>query len=232
MKKQNYILISVLLLIALTFTGCFRSEDDPQPNASLLSDAADSDDALVEELNADDDDEDDDESGEEGESAETEVTETEEVVEASATEDTEVVEPEVATEEAVTEPATEETAPETPEVEAAAEETEASVDKADFRNGSYSVTTNYNRPGGTDAITVNVTVSSNLITAVTVNGHAEHAISRKHQLSFSRDAATLTVGKRIDEALIVGAVNGSSLTAKAFNNAVSQIRSQAALQGK
>ncbi|MBY3144058.1 hypothetical protein HFO63_00340 [Rhizobium laguerreae] len=76
-------------------------------------------------------------------------------------------------------------------------------------------------------ITVKVTLKDGIVTAVTVTPHAYVPRSLELQRAFAAAVPKVVVGKRIDQ-VRVGKLAGSSGTPKGFNDAIRQIREQAA----
>ncbi|MBT4384559.1 hypothetical protein HOD30_02310 [Candidatus Peregrinibacteria bacterium] len=107
------------------------------------------------------------------------------------------------------------------------------IDEADeaqpttYKDGSYSSVGNYNSPAGPEEVTVNLTVNEDIVTAVTITTGSANDVSVKHQELFSDGIASLVNGVALDEIDNVGAVNGSSLTGAAFDEAVAAIKTQA-----
>jgi hypothetical protein len=81
-------------------------------------------------------------------------------------------------------------------------------------------------PGGKQAISVTVVLAGGKVANVTVTPAATDATSDKYQDKFVSGIKQQVVGKSID-ALNVGVVSGSSLTAGGFNDALTKIKAQA-----
>lgn len=94
-----------------------------------------------------------------------------------------------------------------------------------YADGEYSATGEYG--GQPSHITVRVTLKDGVITAVVVTPHASVPRSLELQRAFADAVPKVVVGKRIDE-VRVGKLAGSSGTPKGFNDAIRQIREQAA----
>jgi len=95
-----------------------------------------------------------------------------------------------------------------------------------YKNGSYSATGNYNTPGGRESITVNLTVSNDVVTTVSVSLSGIDDTSREYQSAFANGYKQYVVGKKID-AISLSRVSGSSLTSGGFNAALATIKAQA-----
>jgi hypothetical protein len=96
-----------------------------------------------------------------------------------------------------------------------------------FRNGSYNQTGSYTVPGGTANIQVNVTLTNDVITAVSVTPLATGETSQRLQGKFAEGVAMQTIGKRIDQIADKMAVNGSSLTGSGFRAALDKVELEA-----
>jgi uncharacterized protein with FMN-binding domain len=94
-----------------------------------------------------------------------------------------------------------------------------------YSDGVYTATGEYG--GQPSHITVRVTLKDGVITAVTVTPHAYVPRSLELQRAFAAAVPKVVVGKRIDQVKI-GKLAGSSGTPKGFNDAIRQIRTQAA----
>ncbi|WP_221981001.1 FMN-binding protein [Rhizobium laguerreae] len=96
---------------------------------------------------------------------------------------------------------------------------------ARYADGVYTATGEYG--GQPSHITVKVTLKDGIVTAVTVTPHAYVPRSLELQRAFAAAVPKVVVGKRIDQ-VRVGKLAGSSGTPKGFNDAIRQIREQAA----
>jgi len=94
-----------------------------------------------------------------------------------------------------------------------------------YADGVYTATGEYG--GQPSHITVEATLKNDVITAVTVRPHAYVPRSLELQRAFAAAVPKVVVGKRIDQ-VRVGKLAGSSGTPKGFNDAIRQIREQAA----
>jgi hypothetical protein len=96
-----------------------------------------------------------------------------------------------------------------------------------YVDGQYSAIGDYQSPGGKQEIGVTVTLSNSVITALTLDTSNTTGPSAEFQGKFSSGIDDLVVGKSIDE-LSVSKVSGSSLTSIGFNDAIDQIKTEAA----
>jgi hypothetical protein len=97
-----------------------------------------------------------------------------------------------------------------------------------FRDGQYTATGVYTSPGGAESIDVVITLEDNLVVDATVTPNASLPISINYQTMFVDNYQELVLGKNISE-IQLDVVSGSSLTPKGFNNALEQIKVQAAV---
>jgi hypothetical protein len=101
-----------------------------------------------------------------------------------------------------------------------------STGTAEFKDGTYTATGSYISPGGADHIAVTVTLSKDIITAATVTPEPGDNTSAHYQQLFADNYKPYVVGMDITK-LNVHKVSGSSLTSIGFNDAITQIETQA-----
>jgi uncharacterized protein with FMN-binding domain len=97
----------------------------------------------------------------------------------------------------------------------------------DYADGTYTADGSYQSPGGEESVSVSITLEGDIVTAVTVTPHATSGNSKQYQSQFASGIAGQVVGKEIDS-LDVSRVAGSSLTSGGFNDALEQIKADAA----
>lgn len=113
-----------------------------------------------------------------------------------------------------------------------AEPTEPGADEGaapitgDFADGTYTATGSYISPNGTETIDVEVTLTDNVISAVTVGTNPTNPTTSRFQMMFSGGIEAEVVGQRVDE-VEVTRVAGSSLTGNGFTDALEQIKADA-----
>lgn len=95
-----------------------------------------------------------------------------------------------------------------------------------YKDGTYTKVGSYQSPGGTDSITVTVTVKNDVVESVSLINGAISGTSQYYENLFIDGVSAQVVGKKLDS-VSVGKVNGASLTGNGFNNAVTQIRTAA-----
>jgi len=107
-----------------------------------------------------------------------------------------------------------------------AEPTNTAAAAGTYADGTYTATGSYSSPGGTETISISLTLSDDVITAATAEGEATGGPSSQYQGEFEENFAALIVGKDIDD-VSLDKVAGSSLTSGGFNAAVETIKSDA-----
>lgn len=107
-----------------------------------------------------------------------------------------------------------------------AAKTSGSTASGDFADGAYTATGSYDSPGGTEHITVSLTLSGDTITAASVKPGATDPEAQQYQDDFIGAYKQLVVGKPL-AGLHLDRVSGSSLTSQGFNDALQQITQQA-----
>lgn len=95
-----------------------------------------------------------------------------------------------------------------------------------YKDGSYSAAGSYQTPGGSEKITVKVTLANGVINSVDVERDPTTREAEEYQGKFISGYKELVVGKKIDEVRL-NRVAGSSLTPGGFNRALDQIKSDA-----
>ena len=95
-----------------------------------------------------------------------------------------------------------------------------------YRNGNYSATGSYDSPGGTENVSVTLTITSDIITSVSVTSGAYDRRSQSYQNIFIANYKQYVIGKNISS-LNLGKISSSSLTPVGFNDALAKIRAQA-----
>ncbi|WP_411721929.1 FMN-binding protein [Mycetocola sp.] len=98
---------------------------------------------------------------------------------------------------------------------------------AEYENGEYTAEGSYISPGGPESVTVTLSLEDNTVTDLGVTGSGGTPNAKKYQGEFIENIGEMVVGKNIDE-LDVSRVAGSSLTSGGFNEALEQIRDDAA----
>lgn len=110
---------------------------------------------------------------------------------------------------------------------AEAGQTGAGATTSTYVDGTYTADGTYQTPESVETITVTVTLQDDVITAVEVTGNPTKRESKEYQSDFIGGIQDVVVGKDIDE-ISVSRVAGSSLTSGGFNDAIAQIKDEAA----
>ncbi len=95
-----------------------------------------------------------------------------------------------------------------------------------YTDGTYEASGSYANPGGTSSVDVTLTIAANEVTDVEVAPGAS-GTSLSYQEQFIAGIDSEVVGKAVND-IDVSKVSGSSLTSGGFNEALAQIKSEAA----
>jgi len=95
-----------------------------------------------------------------------------------------------------------------------------------YKDGTYSATGSYMSPGGYDQLGVSITIKNDIVTASTATNMAGDGRSQRYEDRFISGYKQYVIGKNIANIYLTN-VSGSSLTPKGFNDALTQIKSQA-----
>ena len=98
---------------------------------------------------------------------------------------------------------------------------------ATYKDGTYSADSSYESPGGTEQMTVKITISNNTVTDSTVKVIPSESEAEEYQNMFLSGYKGQVVGKSVNS-ISLSRVSGSSLTSQGFNDALAKIRQQAA----
>lgn len=96
-----------------------------------------------------------------------------------------------------------------------------------YADGTYTAEGSYQTPETVETISVTLTIADDVVTAVEVTGDPQARESEQYQGQFIGGIADVVVGKSLDD-IQVDRVAGSSLTSGGFNQAVEEIRTDAA----
>ncbi len=105
--------------------------------------------------------------------------------------------------------------------------TSSSSSTTSYKDGSYTASSSYYVPHGTNTISATVTVSNGKITAVTTNDNYTDNESAMYIDSFESSVSSSAVGTSLADASF-SRIGGASLTTEGFNNVLDEIRTQAA----
>ncbi len=105
-------------------------------------------------------------------------------------------------------------------------EADTGTDAEAYADGTYEAEGSYSNPGGQSSVDVTLTVADDAVTEVEVApGASGTSLSYQEQFIAGIDAEV--VGKSLND-IEVTKVSGSSLTSGGFNDALAQIKSEAA----
>ncbi|MFT4245503.1 MAG: hypothetical protein QM571_03140 [Micrococcaceae bacterium] len=102
-----------------------------------------------------------------------------------------------------------------------------------FKDGTYRATGDYTTPGGTESVTVNLTIKGDKVAAVETTGSATSGSSAEYQEKFLSAYKTEVVGKPVNDihltrvagsSITITRTAGSSLTSNGFNAAIDKIK--------
>lgn len=96
-----------------------------------------------------------------------------------------------------------------------------------YKDGQYTAATTYRTPGGAEQISVTLTVAGNTINAVDISQQGDSRESKEYQSMFAGAYQSHVVGKKIGE-VNLSRIAGASLTSGGFNDALEQIKQDAA----
>lgn len=102
----------------------------------------------------------------------------------------------------------------------------ATTTSTTYKDGTYSASSSYYVPHGSEDIKVTITVKSGVITDSAIVNSESDRESAAYQEDFASEYKSYVVGKNID-GLQLSYVAGASDTTQGFNDALSNIRTQA-----
>ncbi|WP_239451878.1 hypothetical protein [Frondihabitans sp. PAMC 28766] len=104
--------------------------------------------------------------------------------------------------------------------------TDAGTSSGSYKDGTYTEQGTYSSPGGQELISVDLTIASDSVKAVTVKTVKADPTATQYESQFIGGISKAIVGKKIDD-LHVTQVAGSSLTSQGFDNALTKIKADA-----
>ncbi len=113
--------------------------------------------------------------------------------------------------------------------------TESTVGEAQGTNSTslkagekqLSTKTRYTNPSGSDEVGFNVVVDNNgVVISASADVLAIDTTSKTRQTAFAQGIAQAIVGKKLSDLAAIDKVGGSSLTTKAFNDALPALKAQ------
>ena len=96
---------------------------------------------------------------------------------------------------------------------------------ASYKDGTYTATTSYSVPHGSNSITTTVTIAGGKITAVSTSNSSNDHESQQYIDSFESGLNSAVVGKSIT--VSPSRIGGASLTTEAFSETLTDVASQA-----
>lgn len=103
----------------------------------------------------------------------------------------------------------------------------SSSDPSAYKDGTYSATGSYVSPGGRETIDLTVTIENGVITSTSIAANEASGEARDYIQRFASGYQSEVVGKSVNE-VELSRVAGSSLTSNGFNDALDQIKNEAA----
>jgi uncharacterized protein with FMN-binding domain len=104
--------------------------------------------------------------------------------------------------------------------------TSASSPSGSYKDGTYTASGNYRVPHGSESIQVSLTLKDGVVASSSVQNSENDFDSAQFQEEFAAAYKNYVVGKKIS-GLQIGVIAGASDTTAGFNEALSQIASQA-----
>lgn len=101
------------------------------------------------------------------------------------------------------------------------------VNNATYKDNTYSESTSYEAPSGTEDVTFKFTLKGGVVTDVALTSTAASGTSGRYQQMFMSGLNDLVVGKPLNSIGTFDRVNGASLTAGAFNDAIAKLKADA-----
>lgn len=105
--------------------------------------------------------------------------------------------------------------------------TPSTATNSQYKDGTYTATGSYATPGGKESIDLEVRLVNDTVQSVELTQKAMTGEAKEYQARFASGYKSVVVGKSIDE-VSLSRVAGSSLTSTGFNNAIDQIKNDAA----
>lgn len=103
----------------------------------------------------------------------------------------------------------------------------SSSDPSAYKDGTYSATGSYVSPGGRQTVDLTVTIENGVITSTSLASNDASGEARDYIQRFASGYQAEVVGKSVNE-VELSRVAGSSLTSNGFNDALDQIKDEAA----
>jgi uncharacterized protein with FMN-binding domain len=104
--------------------------------------------------------------------------------------------------------------------------TTAAANTSGYKDGTYTASSQYYVPHGSESIKVNLTLSNGVITGASIQNSESNRDSALYQQDFASTYKSYVVGKKISN-LQLDNVAGASDTTQGFDNALAQIAARA-----
>jgi uncharacterized protein with FMN-binding domain len=109
---------------------------------------------------------------------------------------------------------------------AATPSTASTASTSNYKDGSYTASSDYSVPHGDESIEVDLTLKGGVVSDVSVTNSENDGTSAAFQEEFAADYKSYVVGKQIS-GLKLSIIAGASDTTEGFNDALSRIAAQA-----
>lgn len=96
-----------------------------------------------------------------------------------------------------------------------------------YKDGTYTASSNYYVPHGSESIQVTLTVQNGVVTNSSINNSENDGESARFQEEFAADYKRYVVGQKLSSVSNLSIIAGASDTTQGFDDAVSQIISKA-----
>lgn len=96
-----------------------------------------------------------------------------------------------------------------------------------YKDGTYTATGSYATPGGKESVDLEVKLVGDIVQSIELTQNAITGEAKDYQARFASGYKSMVVGKSIDK-VSLSRVAGSSLTSNGFNDAINQIKDDAA----
>jgi cytoskeletal protein RodZ len=105
--------------------------------------------------------------------------------------------------------------------------TPSTTTSSQYKDGTYAATGSYATPGGQESVDLEVKLMGDTVQSIELTQNAITGEAKDYQARFASGYKSMVVGKSIDE-ISLSRVAGSSLTSAGFNDAIDQIKNDAA----
>jgi hypothetical protein len=106
--------------------------------------------------------------------------------------------------------------------------TPSTTSSSHYKDGTYTAEGDYMTHAGPEAVTVTVTLKGDMVTDSQFQATPNSPMSGRYMNTFSQNYKQYVVGKNVNDVQLSN-ISGSSLTPMGFNDALTKIKSQAAI---